>query len=113
MRSQSLLSVIIGGVAFDTQEQRSHQAAAADASFVIYQNEEAARAQPDGVPLRIRMRFDQSVRGLVVGAPIDASSTRWRPPRCIPNAWAGRPSARSGNTPEATCSTPAANCWRR
>jgi len=72
MRSQSLLSVIIGGVAFDTQEQRSHQAAAADASFVIYQNEEAARAEPDGIPLRIRMRFDQSVRGLVVGAPIDA-----------------------------------------
>lgn len=72
MRSQSLLSVIIGGVAFDTQEQRSHPAAAADATFVIYPNEEAARAEPDGVPLRIRMRFDQSVRGLVVGAPIDA-----------------------------------------
>nr|WP_248293177.1 MlaD family protein [Achromobacter sp. Bel] len=72
MRSQSLLSVIVGGVAFDTQEQHSHQAAAGDASFVIYPNEEAARAQPDGVPLRIRMRFDQSVRGLAVGAPIDA-----------------------------------------
>lgn len=72
MRSQSLLSVIVGGVAFDTHEQRSHQVAAAEASFVIYPNEEAARAQPDGVALRIRMRFDQSVRGLVVGAPIDA-----------------------------------------
>ncbi|MBB1594756.1 intermembrane transport protein PqiB [Achromobacter sp. UMC46] len=72
MRSQSLLSVIVGGVAFDTQDQRNPQAAAADASFAIYPSEEAARAQPNGVPLRIRMRFDQSVRGLVVGAPIDA-----------------------------------------
>ncbi|MGE8638266.1 MAG: intermembrane transport protein PqiB [Achromobacter sp.] len=72
MRSQSLLSVIVGGVAFDTQDHRSHQTAAADASFPIYPNEEAARAQPDGVPMRVRMRFDQSVRGLVVGAPIDA-----------------------------------------
>ncbi|MFY0480212.1 PqiB family protein [Achromobacter marplatensis] len=72
MRSQSLLSVVVGGVAFDTQEQRNPQPAAAGATFAIYPNEEAARAEPDGVPLRIRMRFDQSVRGLVVGAPIDA-----------------------------------------
>lgn len=72
MRSQSLLSVIVGGVAFDTIEQRERVAAKADAEFVIFPSEGAARAQPDGVPLRIRMRFDQSVRGLVVGAPIDS-----------------------------------------
>ena len=72
MRSQSLVSVIVGGVAFETSAQRSHTAAAANASFDLFPNEEAARAQPDGVPVPIRMRFDQSVRGLVVGAPIDA-----------------------------------------
>ncbi len=72
VRSQSLLSVILGGVAFDSIETRTHAAAKADASFVIYPSESAARAQPDGVPMRIRMRFDQSVRGLVAGAPIDA-----------------------------------------
>lgn len=72
MRSQSLISVVVGGVAFETSGQRSHQPAAANASFVIYSSEEAARAQPDGMPLPIRMRFDQSVRGLTVGAPIDA-----------------------------------------
>ncbi|MCY1515766.1 Paraquat-inducible protein B [compost metagenome] len=72
MRSQSLLSVIVGGVAFDTVEQRERVSAKADAEFVIFPSESAARAQPDGVPLHIRMRFDQSVRGLVVGAPIDS-----------------------------------------
>ncbi|KRC85802.1 Paraquat-inducible protein B [compost metagenome] len=72
MHSQSLLSVLVGGVAFDSVAPREHAAAKADASFVIYPSEEAARAQPDGMPLRIRMRFDQSVRGLVVGAPIDS-----------------------------------------
>lgn len=72
VRSQSLLSVIVGGVAFDSVEAREHVAAKADAAFVIYPSEEAARAQPDGAPLRIRMRFDQSVRGLAVGAPIDS-----------------------------------------
>lgn len=72
VRSQSLLSVLVGGVAFDSLETRSHAAAKPDASFVIFESESAARALPDGVPMRIRMRFDQSVRGLVVGAPIDA-----------------------------------------
>ncbi|WLW64331.1 MlaD family protein [Achromobacter aegrifaciens] len=72
VRSQSLLSVIVGGVAFDTIEQHAHVAAKADAEFTIFPSEGAARAQPDGMPLHIRMRFDQSVRGLVVGAPIDA-----------------------------------------
>jgi len=72
MRSQSLISVVVGGVAFETSAERSRTAAAANTAFQIFPNEEAARAQPDGVPLPIRMRFDQSVRGLVVGAPIDA-----------------------------------------
>ncbi len=72
VRSQSLLSVIVGGVAFDTVEQHAHTAAKAGAEFTIFSSETAARAQPDGLPLHIRMRFDQSVRGLVVGAPIDA-----------------------------------------
>lgn len=72
VRSQSLLSVIVGGVAFDTVEQHAHVAAKADAEFTIFSSEGGARAQPDGTPLHIRMRFDQSVRGLVVGAPIDA-----------------------------------------
>ncbi|WP_238914102.1 intermembrane transport protein PqiB [Achromobacter insolitus] len=72
VRSQSLLSVIVGGVAFDTIEQHAHVAAKPDAEFTIFSSESAARAQPDGAPLHIRMRFDQSVRGLVVGAPIDA-----------------------------------------
>ncbi|EHK67469.1 paraquat-inducible protein B [Achromobacter arsenitoxydans SY8] len=72
VRSQSLLSVVIGGVAFDSIGSHGQAAAKANTAFVIFPSEGAARAQPDGTAMRIRMRFDQSVRGLAVGAPIDA-----------------------------------------
>ncbi|MBB1626557.1 intermembrane transport protein PqiB [Achromobacter sp. UMC71] len=71
VRSQSLLSVAIGGMAFETFDARERPPAPPGTAFALFPNEEAARAQPDGQPLRIRMRFDQSVRGLAVGAPID------------------------------------------
>lgn len=72
VRSQSLLSVAIGGMAFETFDARERPPAPPGAAFALFSNEEAARAQPDGEPLRIRMRFDQSVRGLAIGAPVDA-----------------------------------------
>jgi paraquat-inducible protein B len=71
VRTQSLLSVAIGGLAFEDIGGAIPAAATADAVFPIYDSEEAARAKPDGTAWPIRMRFDQSVRGLAVGAAID------------------------------------------
>jgi paraquat-inducible protein B len=48
-------------------------AAPADAQFDLYPTETAAKANPDGEAFPIRMRYDQSIRGLAVGAPIDFS----------------------------------------
>ncbi len=45
--------------------------AKADAVFTLYNNEATAKATPDGEPFPIRMRFNQSIRGLNVGAPVD------------------------------------------
>jgi paraquat-inducible protein B len=45
--------------------------APADSEFDLYATEAAAKANPDGEAFPIRMRFDQSIRGLAVGAPID------------------------------------------
>lgn len=70
VRTQSLISVAVGGIAFDTIDQSSPQAQP-DRSYNLFESETQAKAPPDGEMFPIRMRFDQSVRGLTVGAPID------------------------------------------
>ena len=70
VHSQSMVSLLLGGIAFDPADPGADPAAA-DSVFTLYGGEEQARATPDGIPLPIRMRFSQSVRGLSVGAPID------------------------------------------
>lgn len=71
VRTQSLLSVALGGLAFEDIGDGGQAVAAADTSYRVYDNEQAARSMPDTLALKIRMRFDQSVRGLSVGAPVD------------------------------------------
>ena len=75
VRTQSLVSMAVGGVAFEPVQSARDGAspAPADAKFDLYPTESAARANPDGEAFPIRMRFDQSIRGLTVGAPIDFS----------------------------------------
>jgi len=70
VRTQSLISVAVGGIAFDTVDQNSPQALP-DRSYTLFESETVAKTPPDGEMFPIRMRFDQSVRGLAVGAPID------------------------------------------
>lgn len=73
VRTQSLVSMAVGGVAFaPVQNARDGDAPAqADTNFDLYPTEAAAKANPDGEAFPIRMRYDQSIRGLAVGAPID------------------------------------------
>jgi len=74
--TQALASVIGGGVAFEHSDQATPGAkdeaeAAAGTRFWLFTNRKAAIAPPDGPPMRMRFVFEQSVRGLSVGAPID------------------------------------------
>ncbi|MBO1113074.1 intermembrane transport protein PqiB [Bordetella petrii] len=71
LHTQSLVSLALGGVAFAPINANDSGAAAAGNEFELYGSEAEARANPDGDPVPIRMRFDQSVRGLSVGATID------------------------------------------
>ena len=70
--TQSLASVIVGGVAFSNPADAASAPAAADGQrFDLFPNRRSALAPPDGPPLRVRMVFDQAQRGLVSGAPVD------------------------------------------
>ncbi|MET0350192.1 MAG: MlaD family protein, partial [Rhizobacter sp.] len=72
LNTQTLASVISGGLAFERPAGATGLPAAPDGHvFALYPDRKAAMAPPDGPPLRVRMVFEQSVRGLSVGAPLD------------------------------------------
>lgn len=72
LRTQSLVSVLAGGIAFDPRgEPGAAPQAPAQHVFTLYGTESAALAESEGLAVSIRMRFDQSVRGLAPGAAID------------------------------------------
>ncbi|OCR21523.1 mammalian cell entry protein [Pseudomonas syringae] len=70
--TQSLTSIIAGGIAFrEPNWSPDAKPAPENAEFRIFDDQATALAPPDGEPRYIRMRFAQSLRGLVVNAPVD------------------------------------------
>jgi paraquat-inducible protein B len=70
--TQSLVSILIGGIAFRTPpEALVEPQAAAVSEFQLYRDETAALKQPDRLVQPALMVFQESARGLAVGAPLD------------------------------------------
>jgi len=70
--TQSLTSIISGGIAFrEPNYSPDAKPAEGNAEFKLFDDQASALAPPDGEPKYIRMRFNQSLRGLVVNAPVD------------------------------------------
>ena len=72
MDTQSLVSILLGGVAFDLPEhaQRGEQAEE-NKDFLLYENREASNEVTYDIKQYYMMYFDQSVRGLSPGAPVE------------------------------------------
>ena len=71
LNTQSLATVVAGGIAFATPFGVDRTAAPDQAQFTLAKDQQIALAPPDGPPQFMRMRFNQSLRGLVVNAPVE------------------------------------------
>jgi paraquat-inducible protein B len=72
VNTQTLASVLAGGLAFDSPPDAPRATPAAENTvFTLFNDRRAAMAPPDGTAVTIRMTFEQSVRGLAPGAAID------------------------------------------
>lgn len=74
MKMESLSSLLIGGIAFDTPQNAKPAAVSAeDAEFTLFKNYKTSRNKfyPESERLHYVMHFSGSVRGLKVGAPVE------------------------------------------
>jgi len=72
MQTQSLLSILIGGIAFETPANGPVLAAAeANTVFTLYGNRAQAFEPPARNPQTFELIFNESVRGLTPGAPVE------------------------------------------
>ncbi|WP_338762868.1 MlaD family protein [Massilia sp. METH4] len=72
LNTQSLAALATGGIAFESGNGRKPaQAAPAGTRFILADDRAAALRAPDGPAVAAVLYFDQSLRGLVPGAPVD------------------------------------------
>jgi paraquat-inducible protein B len=72
LNTQSLATVIVGGLAFQSTPGQPVGEQAPDGSvFRLAADESEAMREPDGPPLTVVMNFSQSLRGLSTGATVD------------------------------------------
>ncbi len=69
--TQSLASIVAGGIAFSYPESSNAGVAANHSRFNLADSRAEALKEPDGRPKQIIMYFNHSIRGLTAGAPID------------------------------------------
>ncbi|UYO93111.1 intermembrane transport protein PqiB [Pollutimonas sp. M17] len=73
LKTQSLDTILAGGITFDSPKHDRGTPAPEQAEFVLAKDQETAFAPPEGPPSYIQLKFDQSLPGLSVGAPVQFS----------------------------------------
>ena len=71
LRTESLISALVGGIAFDSPRlPEGAPAANADTQFELHRDRSSAMKAPDPGTRRYVLRFNETLRGLQVGAPV-------------------------------------------
>lgn len=72
LNTQSLVSIVLGGIAFQTLDEEAPDAPAdPNVAFTLFGSRDEAMKQRDSISANYAMLFRESVRGLSVGAPVD------------------------------------------
>ena len=71
LETQSLVTLLLGGIAFETPPEEAGKPVQANAQFTLWDSRSEAVRPRETVVEAYVMRFAQSVRGLAVGAPVD------------------------------------------
>jgi paraquat-inducible protein B len=96
LNTQSVASVLAGGIAFATPADGDAAAPAASGQrYRLFEQQRQALAPDDGEPMRVRMVFQHSLRGLVDGAPIELLGVEFGTVRSV----SLRPSASTNTLP--------------
>lgn len=71
LRTQSLATILLGGIAFLSPDDGAGPLAAENTEFALADDEAQAMKVPDGPAQATLLYFNQSLRGLAPGAPVD------------------------------------------
>jgi paraquat-inducible protein B len=71
LRTQSLATIVLGGIAFQAPDDAQGPVAQENTTFALAEDEVTAMKEPDGPSQPLLMYFNQSLRGLTPGAPVD------------------------------------------
>ncbi len=74
LRTGTVAAILSGGIAFSTPDSEPPSTPDAPVTYTLATDEASAMAPADGAPITFRLRFEHSLHGLTVGAPVTFSS---------------------------------------